>query len=167
MSVPASESYAHWVVASDVTAVLLVVGAFTGPGELGYASAATHLLGGPVVHVAHGEIGKGALSLGLRLGIPVTAMMVVGVLSQSPHCPADDAYENDHYCKPIVDRIVIAGARPRVPRAPESAEEGSIHARAEPRLDQSAGVVAGASGHVLTIERYEASRKPSARKRQS
>ncbi len=104
------ESYAHWVVASDLTAVLLFFGALEGPGEFGYASAATYLVGSPAVHVAHGEIGKAALSLGLRLGIPLTAMVVVDALNQSPHCPADDAQENDGYCKPIFDRMVKAGA---------------------------------------------------------
>jgi hypothetical protein len=106
----ASESYAHWVVTSDLTAVLLFAGALQGPGELGYASATTYLLGSPAVHVAHGEIGKAALSLGLRFGIPITAMMVVGALNQSPHCPASDADENDIYCKPIAERVLIAGA---------------------------------------------------------
>jgi hypothetical protein len=97
-------------VASDLTAVLLFAGALQGPGELGYASAATYFLGAPAVHVAHGEPGKGALSLGLRLGIPLTAMMVVSALNQSPHCPADDADENDIHCKPIVERVLVAGA---------------------------------------------------------
>jgi hypothetical protein len=105
-----TESYAHWVVGSDLSSVLLFVGALSGAGELGYASAAAYLLGGPAVHAAHGEAGKAALSFGLRLGVPLTSMLVVNGLSRSSHCPADDADENDIYCKPIVDRILIAGA---------------------------------------------------------
>lgn len=105
-----TESYAHWVVASDVSSVLLLFGALSGAGELGYASAAAYLLGGPTAHAAHGEAGKAALSLGLRLGVPFTFMLVVDELSRSSHCPADNADENDIHCKPIFDRILIAGA---------------------------------------------------------
>jgi hypothetical protein len=46
----ATESYAHWVVVSDLSSVLLLVGALSGAGELGYASVAAYLLGGPTVH---------------------------------------------------------------------------------------------------------------------
>jgi hypothetical protein len=105
-----TESYAHWVVVSDLSSVVLGVGALSGAGELGYASAAAYLLGGPTVHAAHGEGGKAALSFLLRLGVPSTSMLVVDVLSRSSHCPADDADENDIHCKPIVDRILLAGA---------------------------------------------------------
>jgi hypothetical protein len=105
-----TESYAHWVVASDLSSVLLLVGALSGASELGYASPVAYFLGGPAVHAAHGEAGRAALSFGLRLGVPLTSMLVVSELNRSSHCPADDADENDIHCKPIVDRIVIAGA---------------------------------------------------------
>jgi hypothetical protein len=105
-----TESYAHWVVVSDLSSVVLGVGALSGAGALGYASVAAYFLGGPTVHAAHGEAGKAALSFGLRLGVPLTSMLVVSELSRSSHCPADDADENDIHCKPIVERILIAGA---------------------------------------------------------
>lgn len=44
-----------------------------------------YALGGPTVHFAHGNIGKGFLSFGLRVGLPALGMLS-GILLEQPSC---------------------------------------------------------------------------------
>lgn len=55
------------VVASDV---VTLVGAFATAGPFAQIGIAGHVLTGPIVHWAHGHVGKGFLSLGLNVGMP-------------------------------------------------------------------------------------------------
>ncbi len=49
-----------------------------------------YALGGPVVHAAHGQWGKAAASLGLRLGAPAAGTLA-GLAIGSAACPHDDS----------------------------------------------------------------------------
>ena len=50
-------------------------------------AAGSYLLGGPIVHFAHGHQGKGFLSLAMRLGLPVVAG---GTMALAPNCRSGD-----------------------------------------------------------------------------
>ena len=72
----ASGTQSHWygwqIMTTD--AVALVFGAIAADAQSGAlfgVGGATYLLGGPVVHWAHDNIGKGFGSLGLRVGVPL------------------------------------------------------------------------------------------------
>jgi hypothetical protein len=62
-------------------------------GALAYAGVATYLLGGPIVHFANGQVGKGFGSLGLRFFsvIPTVALggAIGGALDTDPHRTGD------------------------------------------------------------------------------
>jgi hypothetical protein len=67
-----TEWYGWQTIATDVLAVALLAG--SGDSDDGRQVAAglgVYLLGGPAVHLAHGELGKAGNSLGLRAGLPL------------------------------------------------------------------------------------------------
>jgi len=71
-------------------------------GITGYA------LGAPVVHWMHGQPGKAATSLGLRLGLP---LIPVGLLSASSAAGCSGANEDDaHDCRLMLRTIAVVGA---------------------------------------------------------
>ncbi|HWZ87786.1 MAG TPA: hypothetical protein VNW92_03020 [Polyangiaceae bacterium] len=53
-------------------------------------SAATYALGGPIVHVAHRQWGKAVTSTGLRIGLPVTGILIGAALDRcGPYSDSD------------------------------------------------------------------------------
>ena len=73
----------------------------------GVLMVSTFVLGGPVVHAAHGQWGKAGASLGLRLGAPAAGALG-GFLAGSASCPHDDG---DVPCSAVGAGIgLIAGA---------------------------------------------------------
>ena len=77
-----SVSYAHYVVGAD--ALGLIIGGISGNDK---AFLAMYGLGGPLVHVAKGNMGRAALSLGARVALP---LVVGGVLSEGCGDPDPD-----------------------------------------------------------------------------
>ena len=62
------------------------LGLLTMSGGLYILAAPTYVLGGPLVHASHRHLGKGAISLLLRVGVP----FIAGTVSaQSKHCSFD------------------------------------------------------------------------------
>lgn len=85
---PARRWYGWQTLLLDGAAIALTVGGAGLDGNdaaqtpaLGLALG-TYLAGGPVVHLLHGHPGKAALSLGLRVGVPVTAGAIAAAATQ-------------------------------------------------------------------------------------
>jgi hypothetical protein len=74
--VPPGDYYGWQVMLVDVANVALMI---TTGGESGALSLGGYLLGGPIVHAAHGNPGSALTSVGLRAGLPVAGFFV-GVL---------------------------------------------------------------------------------------
>jgi hypothetical protein len=71
---PRTSWYGWQTLISDGAALALLVGAGgskNNSGALLAASGLTYTFGGPIVHWAHGNGGRGAVSLGLRVGAPI------------------------------------------------------------------------------------------------
>jgi hypothetical protein len=70
---PKTRWYGWQTLITDGTSIAMLVGGAgtKEPGTWIALSGLTYALGGPIVHWAHGNGGKGAASLGLRLGLPV------------------------------------------------------------------------------------------------
>jgi hypothetical protein len=76
--------YGAYTLATDGAAVALALGgaALDRDGELLLAaSVGAYLVGGPIVHLAHGNPGRSLLSLGTRAGLPVT-LAFLGVAAE-------------------------------------------------------------------------------------
>jgi hypothetical protein len=76
--------YGGYTLATDGAAVALALGgaALDRDGELLLVgSVGAYLLGGPIVHLAHGNPGRSLLSLGMRAGLPVT-LAFLGVAAE-------------------------------------------------------------------------------------
>ena len=67
-----------------------------------------YTLGAPVVHWSHGQPGKAAASLGLRIGAPLIA---VGLLSatSAARCPVAAEQDDAHYCQEVLKTMAVAG----------------------------------------------------------
>ena len=68
------ERYGHETALVDVVGIGVTVGAIKGGAPLAIVGLATYVLGGPIVHLAHGHAGKFGLDLGIRLGAPIVGM---------------------------------------------------------------------------------------------
>jgi len=64
------EWYGYQTLLVDVAGIGMGVGAAGGGYPLAIAGLATYVVGGPIVHAAHGHGGKVGLDLGIRLGAP-------------------------------------------------------------------------------------------------
>lgn len=80
----ATEWYGWQTLLADGAAVTFTVMAAKEPDSTPFlmASAGTYLLGGPIVHAAHGNWGRAAGSLGLRLGLPLAGGLAGAALAQ-------------------------------------------------------------------------------------
>lgn len=79
------EWYGWQIMPFDAAAIGLTVydmndGWETSAGAAGFAS---YALGGPIVHLAHGQWWESAGSLGLRVGLPLTGVMIASALNPS------------------------------------------------------------------------------------
>lgn len=79
--------YGERILAIDGTSdALILAGLFGESDPLLYVGLAGHVLGGPIVHLSHGNPGRAALSLGTRVGLPAaTGLFAYAV------CDADDS----------------------------------------------------------------------------
>jgi hypothetical protein len=74
-----SRWYGGQTLAMDGIALgLLVLGVSSDSGELIGLSGLTYLLGGPIVHAAHGRAGMSFASLGVRIGFPIGGALLLG-----------------------------------------------------------------------------------------
>jgi hypothetical protein len=55
-------------------------------GQAGNAFALGYMLGGPVVHFAHGNVGRGFGSLGLRVGVPLAGAVAGAAVTSRSGC---------------------------------------------------------------------------------
>jgi hypothetical protein len=80
--------YGYQTLATDGVALALLIpaaGGGAGTSGFGVGSLAMYGLGAPIVHFAHGQIGKGFLDLGLRAAIPIaTTGIGLGIGSAIP-----------------------------------------------------------------------------------
>lgn len=69
---PPSDSYGWQIGLVDATSIVLVLSAASSDSEsTGMLGIGGYLLGGPIVHARHGNLGRGFGSLALRVGLPV------------------------------------------------------------------------------------------------
>jgi len=73
----AAEPYRSQVLAVDVTSLVVTGAGLAGDAPAGIFLGVTGLvIGSPIVHVAHGNEGRAAASLGLRVGLPVVGGVI-------------------------------------------------------------------------------------------
>jgi hypothetical protein len=90
---PRDSWYGHQILTIDLSAAsLTAIGAFTQHsvgGVLAVGGISAYALGGPIVHWAHGHVGRGFGSLAMRVGIPavtaVTGMLIGFAVYEPPH----------------------------------------------------------------------------------
>jgi hypothetical protein len=95
--------YRGYLVLSDLTAIGLFAGAAVAKGgtstALGIGGVGMYALGAPMIHSANDEGGRAALSLGLRLGLPVVFGGIGYVLGEAtchePPPPSSDDPADD------------------------------------------------------------------------
>lgn len=75
--------YGWQILIADVAAI--AAGAAT---EEGGITVAMYLGGGPIIHLAHGSVGRAMGSLALRAGLPVTGMFL-GIAIEEPSCQGE------------------------------------------------------------------------------
>jgi hypothetical protein len=82
------DDYRLTMVAVDATAVALVAAGVYLDHEdvtpaLALVGVGTYVLGGPIIHLAHEQSGRALGSIGLRVGLPATGLLVGGALAAS------------------------------------------------------------------------------------
>jgi hypothetical protein len=92
---PQAPHSTHWygyeTLATDGAAIALLIPATalgdSGKDPVGFllGSSLVYGLGGPIVHFAHGAVGKGFLDLGLRLGVPVVTGLTGGAIAAATY----------------------------------------------------------------------------------
>jgi hypothetical protein len=94
---PPAEPSTHWygyqTLATDGGALAFAVALAASHDQssqqgLAVGTLAVYGLGGPTVHFAHQQVGKGFLDLGLRLGLPVLAGFVGGLIGYAAAAPS-------------------------------------------------------------------------------
>lgn len=92
---PRDAWYGYQTLAIDLPAAsLTAIGAFSqhaAGGAIAVAGLSTYALGGPIVHWAHGHVGRGFGSLAMRIAIPLAAAttgMVIGFAAHEDPEPA-------------------------------------------------------------------------------
>ncbi len=91
-------SYAYQTLLSDgAAAALLAAGLLRDDDDFGInlysAGLAVYALGAPTVHFAHGQLGNGLRSLGVRVGLPLLGMLAGSLLG-----PDRDACDDSSSC---------------------------------------------------------------------
>lgn len=96
----------------DAAAIGIFVGGWAADdGKIVGAGWFTYILGAPITHWAHLNVGKGFADFGLRVGIPVAGFLVGGLLGFGGGVDGDGAFRNfgPHSNGPVVG-AVIGGA---------------------------------------------------------
>lgn len=122
----------------DGAAVLLVVSSTFTAEWGGIGGVATYVVGPPLVHIAHGHIGKGLADMGLRVGLPLL-FGAIGYAAGDPNCHGDG-----FFCLPpavgdamiggligyagavVVDAVLLAREDVEVPATPPPLEHASL-----------------------------------------
>jgi hypothetical protein len=87
---PPSQSrwYGYQTLVADGPSVALgAVGFATHSSAISTAGLLGYALGGPIIHVAHGHVGKGVGDLALRLGAPAVAAAIGGLIGLTLYTP--------------------------------------------------------------------------------
>ncbi len=121
------------------------------------AFAASYALGGPIVHWAHGHVGKGFASLGLRVGLPFVAGLIGFAIDASSHnCHSSDFCVDGlaglvvgsflgYVGAVVVDSAALANER--VPREPPPPPQSSgVHLQPYFSLTKTGGGTGGIGG---------------------
>ncbi|HET7500094.1 MAG TPA: hypothetical protein VFK02_03800 [Kofleriaceae bacterium] len=100
-----TEHYGWQIVVSDVLAIGLAV---TNDGTAVPLGGLTYLLGGPIIHGMHGEGGRAAGSLALRVGLPVLGALAGRKLLR----PGSGCAQDDEGCgeSPEIGGLIVGGA---------------------------------------------------------
>jgi hypothetical protein len=115
----AGESYRAEILAVDAASLVLALSG----NEMGIKVAGlTYLLGGPIIHGAHGGGGRAGASLVMRVGMPLLGALAGAALTQHD-CSADDECDDEFPVGPIfgfglgilsamiLDTALLAGPR--------------------------------------------------------
>lgn len=87
-SVTTTERYGYQIAMADGAALLSAFAIEHGGGG---AMIGIYLAGGPIIHFAHGQLGRGFLSFGLRVGLPYLGMMA-GAAEADRSCADSDEF---------------------------------------------------------------------------
>jgi hypothetical protein len=111
---PSVRDYHLQILATDVGAAGAFIGGNALENKLGatgdvvmVAGGVTYALGGPVVHVAHGNYGRAAISLGLRVLLPIVGANV-GVAFSS--CDRNQTFANLCYLDDMAAGFLVGAA---------------------------------------------------------
>ncbi len=97
-TVTTTERYGYQIALADGAA--LAAGLIT---ENGGVMIGGYLLGGPIIHLAHDQIGRGFLSLGLRVGLPYLGAIAGAAVGES-NCQGSD---DELFCG--LGEIIVGG----------------------------------------------------------
>lgn len=86
---PGREWYGYQTLLVDMAGIGMGLGAAGGGYPLAITGLATYLVGGPVVHAAHGNGAKVAIDIGVRLGAPTAGAMTGALLACAGGCRGD------------------------------------------------------------------------------
>lgn len=86
---PAREWYGYQTLLVDIAGIGMGVGAAGGGYPLAITGLATYLVGGPIVHAAHGNGAKVAIDIGVRLGAPTAGAITGGLIACAGGCRGD------------------------------------------------------------------------------
>jgi len=147
-----SKRYGLQVVAVDAASV--GVGAMSGVAGL---SVGGYLLGGPLVHVAHGNSKRAVQSLFLRVSLPSVGMLV-GLYAAGSRCEERLAFSSCGFGEMaigalagvvtamVLDAAVLAKEARRVGEAPATISVGGVAANRDLRVIGHGGVTLGLTG---------------------
>ncbi|MBK8215200.1 MAG: hypothetical protein IPK71_15780 [Myxococcales bacterium] len=83
------EWYGYQTLVVDLAGIGMTAGAAGGGYPLAIAGLATYVVGGPIVHAAHGHGAKVAIDLGIRLGAPTVGGLTGILLGCAGGCSGD------------------------------------------------------------------------------
>lgn len=92
---PSSHWYGYQTLATDGGAVAFAVALAASHDQasqqgLAVGTLAVYGFGGPTVHFAHQQVGKGFLDMGLRLGLPIVAGLLGGAIGYATAAPSSE-----------------------------------------------------------------------------
>jgi hypothetical protein len=100
-SIESTDWYGEQTLLADGLSLLFALGAAGGETEpLLVLASAGYVLGGPIVHLAHGSLWRAGVSLGLRVGLPLL-FTAIGV-------QLEDCHSGEDFCG--LGSVVIGGS---------------------------------------------------------
>ncbi len=98
-SITTTERYGYQIALADGAAIAAGLATENGGAMIGL-----YLAGGPIIHFSHGQVGRGFLSLGLRVGLPYLGAIVGAAVGESNCQGVDDEW----FCG--VGELLLGGA---------------------------------------------------------